>query len=95
MITIDSYYLKKENLSSVKNSKINIKVLGKINLLLLVFVIFIVIISGTWKSDATQIENWAISFYDTCILTYGVLLQVLSLLLQFTVCNFENSTNLF
>ena len=79
---IDSYYLKKENLSSVKNSKINIKVHGKINLLLLVFVIFIVIISGTWKSDATQIENWAISLYDTCILTYGVLFQVLSLLLM-------------
>ena len=77
---IDIYYLRKENLLSVPNESVKIKLHGKANLILIAFVVVVVVISGIWKSDPSKVENWAISFHDTCILTYGVAFQVLSLL---------------
>ena len=63
------------------DNKIKFRLHGKVNLFLIACIVLVVIISGLWKSDASNIENWAISFYNTCILTYGVLFQVLSLLI--------------
>jgi len=78
---VDLYYINKEKLTHIQNDKIKFRLHGKVNLLLIACIVLVVIISGLWKSDASNIENWAISFHNTCILTYGVLFQILFLLI--------------
>ena len=78
---IDLYFLRKERIDSYKNDKVSIKMYGTSNLFLLGLVVLVVIVSGVWKSDSSNPQHWAISLYNTCILTYGVLFQVISLLI--------------
>jgi len=76
----DSYIYKNENLT-VNNDKLSISISGKVNLVLIVFIVVSVVISGIWKSDSNDISNWMISYGDECIMTYGTFLQVFLLLL--------------
>jgi len=77
----DIYFMRKENIPINHHQKIRIILHGKINFLLIVCIVLVVIISGIWKSDSSNINHWAFSIYDTCILTYGVLFQIIALLL--------------
>ncbi len=75
----DSYIYKKENLN-YDNNKLNIKISGKSNLVLILFIILTVVISGIWKSDSSDKLNWFIEYGGECIMTYGTLFQLCSLL---------------
>ena len=75
----DSYLYKKENLN-YDNDKLNIKISGKSNLILILFIILTVVISGIWKSDSSDKLNWFIEYGGECIMTYGTLFQLCSLL---------------
>jgi len=76
----DSYIYKKENLN-YDNSKLSIKISGKSNLVLILFIILTVVVSGIWKSDPLNELNWFFEYGGECIMTYGTLFQVSSLLL--------------
>ena len=75
----DSYIYKKENLN-YDNNKLNIKISGKSNLVLILLIILTVVISGIWKSDTSDKLNWFIEYGGKCIMTYGTLFQLCSLL---------------
>ena len=76
----DSYLYKKENLP-INKERIKIQITGKMNLLLILFIIVTVVISGIWKADSGHTENWLISYGGECMMTYGTFLQVILLLL--------------
>ena len=76
---LDSYIYKKENLN-YDNNKLNIKISGKSNLVLILLIILTVVISGIWKSDTSDKLNWFIEYGGECIMTYGTLFQLCSLL---------------
>tara|TARA_A100001035_G_C27764608_1_gene492987 strand:- start:338 stop:1789 length:1452 start_codon:yes stop_codon:yes gene_type:complete len=76
----DYYVYKKENLN-LNNSNFSIKIDGKFNLILILFVILTVVISGIWKSDISDKSNWFVDYGGECMMTYGTLFQVTSLLL--------------
>ena len=77
--TFDSFLYRKENLK-YDNNKLNIKISGKSNLILILFIISTVIISGVWKSDSSDKLNWFIEYGGECIMTYGTLFQLCSLM---------------
>ena len=77
----DSYLIKKEQVKIDENQDMKIKVHGKWNLFLIVLIVLSVIASGVWKSDSSDVSNWAFSMHNECILTWGVLLQMILLLL--------------
>ena len=76
----DSYLYKKENLP-INKERIKIQITGKMNLLLILFIVVTVVISGIWKADSGHAENWLISYGGECMMTYGTFLQVILLLL--------------
>ena len=76
----DYYVYKKENLN-LNNSDFSIKIDGKFNLILILFVILTVVISGIWKSDISDKSNWFVEYGGECMMTYGTFFQVTSLLL--------------
>tara|TARA_B110001454_G_scaffold218501_1_gene246645 strand:- start:685 stop:2136 length:1452 start_codon:yes stop_codon:yes gene_type:complete len=77
---VDSYFYKKENLN-FNNENLSIKISGKSNLILFLFIIITVIVSGIWRSDPLNELNWFIKYGDECIMTYGSLFQICSLFL--------------
>jgi len=76
----DYLLYKREGNLYTNKEKIRIQITGKVNLLLILFIVFTVVISGIWKADADDTANWFISYGGECIMTYGTFLQV-SLLL--------------
>ena len=76
----DMYLYKKENLN-FNNSNINLKIDGKYNLILIVFIILSVVVSGVWRSDPSNKLNWFIEYGGECMMTYGTFFQVSSLLI--------------
>ena len=76
----DKYFYNKEG-KIINNDKIKISIKGKRNLILIVFIIISVILSGIWKSDSSNINNWFFGYGGECIMTYGSLLQVILLIL--------------
>ena len=89
---IDSYFYKKES-QSLSNVNLNLSIDGKINLLLILFIIVSVVISGVWKADSSNEANWFITYGNECIMTYGTFLQV-SLLLLITYISLKITPDL-
>ena len=87
----DSYIYKNENLTA-DNDKLSINISGKVNLVLIVFIVVSVVVSGIWKADSNDISNWMISYGGECIMTYGTFLQV-SLLLLITFISLKITPN--
>ena len=84
---IDTYFYHRENIK-FNVDKIKIKISGKLNLILILFIVISVVISGIWKADSSNPENWIITYGGECIMTYGVFLQV-SLLLLITLISLK------
>ncbi len=84
---IDSYIYKKEGLK-LDTDKVKIKISGKINLILILFIVITVVVSGVWKSDASNPKDWLIAYGGECIMTYGTFLQV-ALLLVITLISLK------
>ena len=77
---IDTYFYQKEDME-FNSDKIKIKVTGKINLILILFIVISVVASGIWRADSSNPEHWLIAYGGECIMTYGTFLQVSLLLL--------------
>ncbi|NQU66615.1 MAG: sodium:proton antiporter [Candidatus Marinimicrobia bacterium] len=78
---IDTVLYKKEKPVPDDGTKTPLRLEGKANLLLLPLVVGAVLISGIWHPDPTNPNDWAISAWGTCMMTKGVLAQVILLLL--------------
>jgi len=73
---IDSYFYKREDSSNNKSEKLNIKIDGKINFILIIFIIVAVIISGL-----ENLKDYPIFIYhNTMMMSLGTLIQLLILL---------------
>lgn len=77
---LDNWFYQKEGKPPADGRKEPLAIDGKINLLLLGGVIGAVVLSGVWKSDLSNPENWAIHLWHTPMMSYGVLVQVVILL---------------
>ena len=76
---IDNYYYKKESENAPKSEKFAIKIDGKINFLLIGFIIMAVIISGL---DAMKDSGFDQFYYNgTLMMSYGTLIQLIILLI--------------
>jgi len=78
---VDSFYYKREGTPPTDGEKKPLALEGIPNLFLLPFVVAAVILSGIWHPDASNPDDWAIALWHTCMMTKGVLVQVLLLLL--------------
>lgn len=78
---IDSRLYKKEGTPPEEGTKTPLGLEGKSNLLLLPLIVGAVILSGIWHPDVSNPADWAISAWGTCMMTKGVMAQVLLLLL--------------
>ncbi len=78
---IDTILYKKEKRVPDDGTKSPLQLEGKVNLLLLPLIVGAVLISGIWHPDTTNPNDWAISAWGTCLMTKGVLVQVILLLL--------------
>ena len=85
---LDSYFYKKEDIKFDLSNKLNFKISGSKNLVLILFIVVSVVISGIWKADVTNPQNWFIAYGGECIMTYGTFLQV-SLLLLITLISLK------
>jgi Na+/H+ antiporter NhaD/arsenite permease-like protein len=72
---IDSYYYKQENISDNIKGKFSITIEGKINFILIIFIIAAVIISGL-----SGLQYQLISYHHTTMMTVGTMIQLLILL---------------
>lgn len=77
---IDLTLYKKEKPVPDDGTKAPLKLEGKVNLLLLPLIVGAVLISGVWHPDPQNVNDWAISAWGTCLMTKGVLAQVILLL---------------
>ena len=88
---VDSYIYKKEEIK-FNSDNIKIKISGKVNLVLILFIIISVVVSGIWRADSSNADNWLIAYGGECIMTYGTFLQV-SLLLLITFISLKITPN--
>ncbi len=88
---VDSYIYNKEEIK-FNSDNIKIKISGKVNLVLILFIIISVVVSGIWRADSSNPENWLIAYGGECIMTYGTFLQV-SLLLLITFISLKITPN--
>ena len=73
---VDSYFYKKEKESAPKSDKFSLKIEGKINFILILFIIAAVIISGL-----QPLQNSIFSYHGTTMMTLGTFMQLIILLL--------------
>ena len=78
---VDSILFKKETMPTSNEDAIAIGIDGKVNLLLLPLIIGAVVLSGVWKSDLTNPADVAITLFDTPMMTWGILVQIILLLI--------------